>query len=309
MPKILLIGATGQIGFELLASLAPLGQIIAPSRQELDLVRLDSIHRFVETLAPDVIVNAAAYTSVDKAETDSSIATAVNATGVAELAQIASKTGALLVHYSTDYVFDGQQASWYRETDEANPISVYGRTKYQGEQFIRQYVSRHLIFRTSWVFGLHGANFAKTILRLARETDQLKVVADQWGAPCAARLVADVTAQVLNRYWNQANGGDFPFGVYHVTSSGETCWHRYAQEIIAFAQAQGAALKMNPENVLPIPSSEYPLPALRPANSRLCTDKIRQTFGLHLPDWKQCLHPVLETLIDLSNPQRIGITP
>lgn len=296
MYRILLTGISGQVGFELKSSLASLGELRTLSRQDCDLSQPEALMAYIEAFQPHVIVNPAAYTAVDKAESDVKTATAVNVSAVAILAQAAEKIGALLIHYSTDYVFDGQKQGWYLETDPVNPMSVYGQTKQQGEQQIVEKCQRHLIFRTSWVFGAYGANFAKTILRLAKERESLNIVADQFGAPTSARLIADVTAQILGQYFSAGCAQNFAFGTYHLVAGGETTWHQYAQEVISFAQRKGISLKSAPERVLPIPTSAYPLPAPRPANSRLSTQKLQSQFGLTMPDWKLGLHQVLELL-------------
>jgi dTDP-4-dehydrorhamnose reductase len=275
--KILLTGAAGQLGRELKRSLACLGDLIACDRQQLDLAQPDALRAAVRAIAPTVIVNAAAYTAVDKAETEAELATAINAAAPAILAEEARRLGALLIHYSTDYVFDGSKLTPYTEDDKPAPLSAYGRSKLAGEQAIAAAGARHLILRTSWVFGLHGANFMKTMLRLGRERDELRVIGDQFGAPTWTRHLADVTALILARK-------EAPDGLYHLAATGETSWHGYAEAIFAAAQAAGL-LDKSPV-VHRITSADYPLPAARPANSRLDCSRFRHDFGMTLPDWR-----------------------
>jgi dTDP-4-dehydrorhamnose reductase len=242
------------------------------------------------------VVNPAAYTAVDRAEAEPERALAINGRAPGVFGEEAAKIGALVIHYSTDYVFDGTRKGAYTEDDRPNPQSVYGRTKLAGEQALQESGARHLIFRTSWVFGAHGANFARTMLRLAAERDAINVVADQFGAPTSAALLADVTAQILGRYWREGDRG-FPFGLYHLVAGGETSWHEYARTVVRAANAAGQSLKLAPENILPIATSAYPLPAPRPANSRLDTSRLKTTFGLHLPDWQHGLDHVLQQIL------------
>ncbi|MDK9704418.1 MAG: dTDP-4-dehydrorhamnose reductase [Sulfuritalea sp.] len=276
-PKILLTGAAGQLGRELKRSLACLGELVACDRHQLDLANPDALRAAVRAIAPTVIVNAAAYTAVDRAEAEPDLAAAVNAAAPGILAEEAKRLGALLVSYSTDYVFDGAKLAPYSEDDHPAPLSAYGRSKHAGERAISASGARHLIFRTSWVFGLHGANFMKTMLRLARERDELRVVGDQIGAPTWTRHLADVTSLVLARK-------EIPDGLYHLAAAGETNWHAYAEAI--FAEAQRAGLLEKSPVVHRIASVDYPLPAVRPANSRLDCSRFRNDFGLTLPDWR-----------------------
>lgn len=294
--KFLLTGKNGQVGFELQRALAPLGDIVAVDHAECDLSNPEAIRRLVADVRPDIIINPAAYTAVDKAESEPELAYAVNGTAPGVFGEEAAKIGALVIHYSTDYVFDGSKQGAYSEDDQPNPQSIYGKSKLAGEQALQQSGADHLIFRTSWVFGAHGANFAKTMLRLAVDRDSLNVVADQYGAPTSAVLIADITAQVIGQYQQQGRAG-FPFGLYHLVASGVTTWHEYAQSVVAAAHAAGKQLKLQPAAIQPIGTEQYPLPAPRPANSRLATDKLNRTFGLHLPAWQGGLNHVLQQLL------------
>lgn len=290
--KILLTGKNGQVGFELQRSLAVLGEVHAFDSSACDLADADALRTMLTDLRPDVIVNPAAYTAVDKAESDQARAKAVNAIAPGVMGEVAARLGALVVHYSTDYVFDGNSPLPYRETDAVSPQSVYGHTKLEGELALAQACPRHLILRTSWVVGAHGGNFAKTMLRLAAERDALSVVADQWGAPTSAALLADLTAHLI-RQWQMADKSDFPYGTYHVAAGGETNWCDYARFVLGEAIKAGRSLKVLPEDVKAIGTVDYPVPAKRPANSRLDTSKFRQTFDLALPDWQVGLRYVL----------------
>ena len=294
--KILLTGKHGQLGFELQRALAPVGQVIALGRQECDLADGEALRQQVRSLKPDLIVNPAAYTAVDRAESEPDLATAINALAPGILGEEAARLGAWVIHYSTDYVFDGDKPTAYRETDPTNPQSVYGRTKRDGELALQQSGARHLIFRTSWVFGAHGNNFAKTMLRLAGERESLSIVADQYGAPTSVALLADVTAQLVGRVRREGTA-DFPFGLYHLAAGWGTTWHEYACSVIAQALQAGKPLKTSLQNIRPIATAAYPLPAKRPANSRLDTTLFRKTFNLELPDWQSGLHHVLEQIL------------
>lgn len=282
--KILLAGKDGQVGWELQRSLALLGNVIAVGRSEADLANPDNLRDVVRRIDPDIIVNAAAYTAVDKAETDASTAYLVNAQAVGVLAEEAARLDAWMIHYSTDYVFDGEKSTPYHEDDATAPLSVYGKSKLAGEQQIRERHAKHLIFRTSWVFATRGGNFAKTMLRLAKERSELKVVADQFGAPTSAELIADATALALHRIVLQ--GGANLAGTYHLTAGEQTSWHQYAQYVIELAQRAGVTLRTSPESVIPIPATSYPVPAPRPRNSCLSTVKFQETFGLQIPEWR-----------------------
>lgn len=294
--KFLLTGKNGQVGFELQRALAPLGEVVAVDRSACDLADPYAIRALIAGLRPDVIVNPAAYTAVDRAESDETAAHAINAIAPGVIGEAARAIGAVVVHYSTDYVFDGTGEGAYRESDTPNPQSVYGRTKLAGEQALQASGADHLIFRTSWVFGAHGGNFAKTMLRLAGERDVLKVVADQYGAPTPAALLADATAQVLGRLQREGKHG-FPFGLYHLVADGVTTWHAYAQAVVSAAAAAGKPLKIAAADIEAIPTSAYPVPAPRPANSRLNTDQFRQAFGLRLPPWEEGLAHVLQQIL------------
>lgn len=296
-PTILVTGSNGQVGFELRRSLAPLGNVVALDRAGCDLSRADELRRVVREHRPSVIVNAGAYTAVDKAETDSDLAFAVNGAAAGVLAEEARALGCLLVHYSTDYVFDGTAQGTYAENDVVNPQSVYGKSKLAGERAIAESAAQALVLRTSWVAGAHGGNFAKTMLRLASERDSLRVIADQFGAPTTAALIADVTAQIVARHWLAGSRAAFPSGVYHLAAAGETSWHGYAVEVLRYARSLGVALKAGPESVEAIPATAYPLPAPRPTNSRLDTTHLRETFGIHLPAWEQGMHHMLDQIL------------
>jgi dTDP-4-dehydrorhamnose reductase len=293
--RILLTGKNGQLGFELQRSLASLGEVVAVDSTECNFADPEAIRALVRSVRPRLIVNPAAYTAVDKAESDIDLAMAVNAEAPGILGEEAARIGAWVIHYSTDYVFDGKSERPYVETDVTNPLSVYGRSKRLGELALQATGAQHLILRTSWVFGPHGGNFAKTMLRLAAERTSLSVVADQWGAPTSAILLADMTAQLI-RQMHMEGETNFPFGLYHLTASGETNWYDYARFVIAAAQISGKTLSLGPADIQPITTADYPLPAPRPANSRLDTAKFRTTFGLHLPHWedgaRQVLHQV-----------------
>lgn len=275
--KILITGAAGQLGRELRRSLALLGEVVACDRSQLDLAAPDALRATVREIAPDLIVNAAAWTAVDKAESEPDASHAINATAPGILAEEAKRSGAQLIHYSTDYVFDGSGSRPWTETDATGPLSVYGQSKLAGEQAIAAIGGRHLIFRTSWVFGLHGANFMKTMLRLGQERDELRVIGDQFGAPTWTRHLADATALIAGRK-------DSPSGLYHLAAAGETSWHGYAEAI--FDQAARLNLLSKIPVVRRIASADFPLPAPRPFNSRLNCTRFTCDFGLTLPDWR-----------------------
>jgi dTDP-4-dehydrorhamnose reductase len=298
--KILLTGKDGQVGFELARALAPLGEVVAVGRTECDLGDADALRALVRHVAPDVIVNPAAYTAVDKAESERDLAYAINARAPGLLGEEAARCGALVVHYSTDYVFDGAGARPYKEDDLPAPHSVYGSSKLAGERALAEACSRHLILRTGWVLGVHGGNFAKTMLRLAAEREQLKVVDDQFGAPTSAALLADLTAHLVRQYAREGASA-FPFGTYHVAAAGETSWHDYARFVLDAARAAGRDLKAGPDDVLPVRTAAYPTAAIRPANSRLDTGLFRRTFSLRLPPWQDGVGQVLQQLLRSEN--------
>ena len=287
--RIMLTGANGQVGWELARSLLPLGEVIALSRSQCDLSQPDTIPGIVEKIKPDVIVNAAAYTEVDKAEKEEGLATLINGTSVGVLAEEAKKHDALFVHYSTDYVFDGTKPGPYKEDDNPNPINAYGRSKLAGEEAARETGGEHLIFRTSWVYAARGNNFANTILRLAREQDDLKVVADQYGAPTSAELIADITALVLYRLNITPMIREIA-DTYHLTASGETSRYEFSKALLKTAINIDHGIKITPEQVVAISTAEYPQAAQRPQNSRLDTQKLVKTFGLYMPSWQSCIH-------------------
>lgn len=296
MTTILLTGKNGQVGFELQRSLAPLGAIVAVGSSDVDFANTEAIRALIRRIKPDVIVNPAAYTAVDKAEAEPELANAINAEAPAIIGQEADRLGALVVHYSTDYVFDGCKPGAYEESDATAPQGAYGRSKCDGERALQAATERNMILRTSWVVGAHGNNFAKTMLRLASERDTLAVVADQWGAPTSAALLADVTAHVI-RQWQREGDIGLPYGLYHVVASGETNWCDYARFVIAEALASGKPLRVTPETIEAITSADYPTPAKRPANSRLDTQKFRDTFGLILPPWQDGLRHTLQYIL------------
>lgn len=298
--KILLLGKNGQVGWELQRALAPLGDLIALDRRGKDglcgdLTDLAGLAATVRTVRPDVIVNAAAYTAVDRAESEQSIANLINKDAPGLLAREAAALGAWLVHYSTDYVFDGSgQARWEEDAD-TNPLSTYGRSKLEGEQAIRSSGSQAIILRTSWVYAARGNNFAKTMLRLARERTELNVVADQIGAPTGAELIADVTAHILMHISCTADSSQLA-GVYHLSAAGETSWYGFAQYVLALATRQGIPLKVNAEQVGAINTEDFPLPAPRPRNSRLALNKLESTFALKMPPWQQGVQRMLDEI-------------
>ena len=295
--KILLLGKNGQVGWELQRSLAPLGELIALDSRSTaycgDLTNLPGLADTVDTIKPDVIVNAAAHTAVDKAESEADLARTVNALAPGVLAEAAQRCGAWLVQYSTDYVFDGSGDQPWLETDATGPLSVYGRTKLEGEQRIAAACEKHLIFRTSWVYAARGGNFAKTMLRLAQARDRLTVINDQFGAPTGADLLADVTAHAIRSAVTQPQLA----GLYHLAAAGETTWHGYAHFVIEHAARAGVALKTAPENIDSVPTSAFPTPATRPHNSRLDTHKLQAAFGLTLPNWQQGVARMLTEIL------------
>lgn len=285
--KILLTGGNGQVGWELARTLLPLGDVIAVDRSQADLADPDGLRRVIQKLSPDVVVNSAAYTAVDKAETDRETAFLVNAEAPRVLAEEAARNSALLIHYSTDYVFDGTKNAPYTEDDATHPLNVYGQSKLAGEQAIQATGADHLILRTSWVYAARGQNFLRTILRLAAEREELNIVADQIGSPTWARLIAEATAHIVRQALLERQQGNFSSGIYNLTSTGETSWHGFAQAIVEIARQQGQPLKNRA--IHPIPTTDYPVPAKRPLYSRLSMDRLEQRFGLKMPSWDSAL--------------------
>jgi dTDP-4-dehydrorhamnose reductase len=296
--KILLLGANGQLGWELQRSLAPLGQVIALGREgtgshPADLAEPERLRALVDHLAPDVIVNAAAHTAVDKAESEPELARAINATSPGVLARAAAARGAWLLHYSTDYVFDGSGQQPRDEDAPTGPLGVYGQTKLEGEEAIRASGCRHLILRTSWVYAARGGNFAKTMLRLAQERERLTVIDDQIGAPTGADLLADLSAHALRGALADPAKG----GTYHAVAAGETSWHGYARFVIDTARELRPDMALKVQAIDPVPTSAFPTPARRPHNSRLSTRRLQDTFGLHLPHWQGGVRRLLQEIL------------
>ncbi|HJV73555.1 MAG TPA: dTDP-4-dehydrorhamnose reductase [Noviherbaspirillum sp.] len=298
--KILLLGKNGQVGWELQRSLAPLGDVLAVDRYSDqfcgDLGDPAGLAETVRKWRPQVIVNAAAYTAVDRAESEPEMARQINAVGPAALAQAASQIGAWVVQYSTDYVFDGSGTSFWREDDPTSPLSTYGQTKLEGEQAVAKSCPQHLIFRTSWVYAARGDNFAKTMLRLAQERQDLSVINDQIGAPTGAELIADVTAHAVRQVTRQPDAQSLA-GIYHLAASGETSWHGYASHLLETARQMRPNMQWKASEIAPVASSAFPRPARRPLNSRLNTEKLRATFGLSLPHWKQGVNRLLAEIL------------
>ncbi len=300
--KLLLLGKNGQVGWELQRSLAPLGEVIALDRQSVNVDGnslcgnvgdLQTLAQTIRSVCPDVIVNAAAHTAVDKAESEPDLAWHLNAEAPEVMALEAKNLRALLVHYSSDYVFDGSGSAARKESDATGPLSVYGRTKLEGEQRIAATNCRHLIFRTSWVYAARGGNFAKTMLRLAQEREALSVINDQWGAPTGADLIADVTAHAVRHM--SAHEGDG--GLYHLVASGETNWHAYASHVIERAQSLRPDLDWKVQSIAAVPTTAFPTPAVRPVNSRLDTQKLQAVMQLHLPAWQQGVERMLREIL------------
>ena len=296
--KILLLGKNGQVGWELQRSLAPLGELIAldfdsPGPLTADFSSPESLAATVRAVSPQIIVNAAAHTAVDKAESEPDFARALNAASPAVLAREAKALGAWLMHYSTDYVFDGSGSAPWVEDSPTGPLSVYGQTKLEGEQAIRASGCRHLIFRTSWVYAARGGNFAKTMLKLAQERERLTVIDDQIGSPTGAELLADLTAHALRHALRQPEVA----GTYHAVAQGETSWHGYASHVIEFARAKGLPIKVPSSAIAAVPTSTFPTPAKRPHNSRLNTSKLRDTFGVNLPAWQSGVDRMLSEVL------------
>jgi dTDP-4-dehydrorhamnose reductase len=292
--KILLTGKNGQVGFELQKKLGALGEVIAIDREELDLSNSEALRQFIDQVKPDMIINPAAYTAVDKAEFEAEMAYQINVTAPEVLAEKAAELDIPLIHFSTDYVFDGLKKEAYVETDTTNPQSVYGKTKCDGEEKIRKH-AKHIILRTSWVFGSHGNNFLKTILRLITEKDSLNIVGDQTGSPASASMLADVTLKIADTIFKDKNFSGY--GTYHLTNDGVTNWYKYATFIANEAIQLGLKTKCQPDHILSILTSDYPTEAKRPLNSRLNTDKLKKTFMLELPHWESEVKKVLREII------------
>jgi dTDP-4-dehydrorhamnose reductase len=290
-PVILVTGKNGQVGYELQRALLPIGNVVAVNRQQMNLSETTSIREAVSQIKPDIIVNTAAYTAVDKAETDQQTAMQINGIAPGVLAEEAAKLNALLIHYSTDYVYDGSKENVYLETDATNPVNYYGLTKLTGEQAIQATTVEHLILRTSWVYGGRGSNFLLTMLRLMKERAELNVIDDQHGTPTWSRLIAEVTAHIIKQAILERQQADFESGVYHLTSSGETTWHGFAAKIAELA-ANKEDLKI--KTIKKIPTSQYPTPAKRPHNSRISTQTLTERFSLTLPKWDEALALCME---------------
>lgn len=296
--KILLLGKNGQVGWELQRSLSLLGEVVAlgfdsPSSLTADFSMPESLAQTVRAVAPQIIVNSAAHTAVDKAESEPERARAINASAPGVLAREAAKLGAWLVHYSTDYVFDGSGSTPWVEDSPTGPLSVYGKTKLEGEELIRKSGCKYLIFRTSWVYAARGGNFAKTMLRLAKERDRLTVIDDQIGAPTGADLLADLSSLALRTAMSKPEVA----GTYHAVASGETSWHGYATHVIDVARSVGVDVKVAPDAIERVPTSAFPTPAKRPHNSRMNTEKLRTTFGVTLPTWQAGVNRMLAEVI------------
>lgn len=292
---ILVTGANGQVGFELQRALSPLGKVVALSRSECDLSDLQSLRDCIRRVAPSLIVNAAAYTAVDKAESDQLMAQRINGDALAVIGEAAKALGAGVIHYSTDYVFDGSKPSAYVETDMIGPLGVYGASKLAGEQALAASGADYWIFRTCWVYGLHGQNFMKTMLRLGKSRDSLSVVADQFGAPTSAALIADITAQVVAAI---SRGQPIAQGIYHLSASGRTSWHGYACHLLARAKRRGLSLAVNVDDIRAIPTADYPTPARRPANSALDCSKLEVALGIQMPMWTAAVDQTIDLLME-----------
>lgn len=301
--KILILGANGQVGWELTRELAGLGEITAWDRRACDLEDSERLSAGLRSRAPDCIVNAAAYTAVDRAESEAARARRINRDAVRTLAVYAADAEACLVHYSTDYVFDGLRDGPYLEDDAPNPLNVYGRTKLAGENAIRESGCRHFLFRTSWVYAGRGHNFPRTILKLASERDQIRVVDDQHGAPSGARLIARVTRVALETWQNPALGGDTRLGTYHLAAGGETTWYGYARFVVGEALRLGYPLRAGVNDIVPIPSREFPQPARRPLNSRLDTSRLRSWLGNVLPAWEAGVAETVGEIVATGDPR------
>ena len=304
--RLLITGATGQVGWQLQRTLAPLGEVIAYTRAQVDLADPDATVKVVHDLAPDIVVNAAAYTAVDKAESEPDLAHTVNAVAPGLIADELSRTGGLLLHYSTDYVFDGAKPGPYEEDDPTGPLNVYGRTKLAGEQAIAASGCPHIILRTTWVYDIRGKNFLRTVLRLAREREELRMVGDQHGAPTWARTIAESTAQIVARCAQHRDSPGWGYGgVFHLTAAGQTSWAGFAEQILEDYESLASwpadtgefGSPLMAKRVVPITSEQYKVPAQRPLNSVLSNDRLFSTFGLRLPDWRAQLRLALQDAV------------
>ena len=304
--RLLVTGATGQVGWQLQRTLAPLGEVVACTRSELDLADPEAVAQFVRDLAPDLVVNAAAYTNVDKAESEAELAHTINAIAPGRIADELAPTGGLLIHYSTDYVFDGAKPGAYEENDPTAPLNVYGKTKLAGEQKIAASGCPHIILRTTWVYDTRGKNFLRTVLRLAREREELRMVGDQHGAPTWARAIAEATAQIVARCAQQADRSSWGYGgIIHLTAAGQTTWAEFARQILEEYESLAAwpadtgefGSPLLAKRVVPITSDQYKTAARRPLNSVLSNDKLQATFGLRLPDWQVLLRLALQDAV------------
>jgi dTDP-4-dehydrorhamnose reductase len=294
--KLLVVGHLGQVGVELQRTLAPLGELSLADKESVNLAQPPAIRELIHRTRPDVVVNAAAYTAVDRAESEPELAHAINGIAPGILAEETARRGALLIHYSSDYVFDGSKPSPWLESDAPNPINVYGESKLAGERAIAAVGGRHYVFRTSWVYAQHGSNFLRTILRLAFEREELRIVDDQIGAPTSARSIAEATARAILSNIDSRTGAEQmmcpEYGLYHMTCAGQITWFGFAQELLEWTAARVPGQRL--ARCVPISSSEYPLPARRPSNSVLSNRKLKEAFGLELPDWRVALQRVLE---------------
>jgi dTDP-4-dehydrorhamnose reductase len=294
--RLLVTGANGQVGWELSRSLMPLGEVVALDRRQCNFLRPESLPSLIRSIKPDVVVNAAAYTAVDKAEQEEKLAMTVNGTAVGVIAEETRKTGILLVHYSTDYVFDGAKETPYTEEDVPHPINAYGRSKLAGDTAVLQAGGAYVILRTSWVYASRRHNFVHTILRLARQREELRIVADQIGAPTWARNIADATAPIIRAVYHEQEQGQSASGIFNLAASGATSWYGFAETILEDANRHALLPAQHLPQLKPIASEEYPLPAARPKNSRLADDRLSKRFGIVLPNWKQGLSLCIEEM-------------
>lgn len=296
--KILLLGANGQVGWESQRSLSIMGRLDIHDRKSADFQNFDKLRNVIRNSKPDVIVNGAAYTAVDKAETDCEAAYQINAGAVKVLAEEARQINACLVHYSTDYVFDGAKQGFYTEDDCTSPQSVYGKSKRDGEKAILESGCDFFIFRTSWVYAFRGQNFAKTMIKLAQERNELKVVSDQVGAPTSAELIADVTAQLIHRLRQQPDFAKQHSGIYHLAAAGEASWFEFAKQLLKKGQELGVIFQVGSDDIVPINSDEFPRPASRPANSRLNTTKLTTLLNITMPEWQFHVDKMITELVE-----------